>query len=169
LLETFKREARPYIGYAPPNDNDIEWLAIGQHHQLVTRLLDWTTSIFIAAYFATEKGDVNKTARIYCVQEFDSILERGPKNIFEADRPFTYRPPHISPRIPAQRAIFTVHHKPDEYLQSKSLQIFDIPGRHCVHLKRMLDVAGFNRASLFPDLDGLSVHLSWRYKWNLPF
>ena len=112
---------------------------------------------------------LGKTSRIYCIQEFKPYGNRDMEcevSVFGIQEPYTYRPPHISPRIPAQQAVFTVHSEPDKALRSDSLQIIDIPGKHCIELKRMLDVAGFNRASLFPDLDGLSTHLSWRYKWH---
>ncbi len=31
-------------------------------------------------------------------------------------------------------------------------------------MKRALDVAGINQASVFPDLDGLARYLAWKYK-----
>ena len=37
----------------PKQEEDAAWLALMQHNLLYTRLLDWTTSFIIAAYFAT--------------------------------------------------------------------------------------------------------------------
>lgn len=34
------------------------------------------------------------------------------------------------------------------------------------HIKRLLGACAINESSLFPDLDGLSRYIGWRYKWG---
>lgn len=52
LLKEFKRRAHFYVAPLPAQGDVLGWLALMQHYGAPTRLLDWTYSFFIAAFFA---------------------------------------------------------------------------------------------------------------------
>lgn len=57
LIREFNRRFHHFSTWAPPSDDHLQWLAIMQHYGAPTRLLDWTYSFFVAAYFALNRID----------------------------------------------------------------------------------------------------------------
>jgi hypothetical protein len=56
ILRVFKRKAHHFLAQLPAPDNDFQWLALMQHNGAPTRLLDFTWSPYVAAFFALERA-----------------------------------------------------------------------------------------------------------------
>jgi hypothetical protein len=67
--QEFKRRAHHYLSDLPHDEDDLEWLALMQHHGAPTRLLDWTKSAYVAAFFAAQSAGSEKPFVIWAIDQ----------------------------------------------------------------------------------------------------
>jgi hypothetical protein len=162
-LSMFRQQARAYL-QSPPQ-NDLEWLAIAQHFGLPTRLLDWTDSLLVAAWFAVEKGGAKTVdSAIWVTRGVAAIALDQLQDPLALPDAAAYRPAHINPRITAQGSVLMICPNPTEDLALPFSRKIVIARSAEFTVKKRLNACGVNRRHLFPDLSGLTDHIGWMYK-----
>ena len=148
-------------------DNELEAMAIAQHHGFATKLLDWSSNILTAAFFACS-SQLDKDGKIFAYFPTQyAYLQKGvlvPGG--DPTRVIGYQPKGIAARLKAQSGYFTYHKESEfriknEYFEPGkhyTLHEWLVPAEAKVHLILLLDRLSVNYKTLFPDLDGLSKH-----------
>lgn len=196
LREEFKRRGLQLLPEKPPT-NDWEWYFLMQHYGMPTRLLDWSDGGLFGLYFALRKNDGNRDAAVWALDPYwlnkvtgsQEVIFFAPEVTIDAylptrdeaelpPLPVALEPPHLLRRIAVQRSCFTLHGgRPDsledilathgEGSTGLRLEKIIIPSAAVPALRRDLSRCGIVETSVFPDLDGLSRELKWRYTSSL--
>ena len=146
----FREYTESDLPYRPDPDDHLGWLALLQHYGGPTRLLDFTYSMDVAAYFALEAPSntkpavwaVNGLILAAVVEDQGSIPKPRPNLQVDSDRwwffnkcfdarftgycAYVTRPPHVDPRHVKQEATFLCSLNPNHGLMANLFGMFDL-------------------------------------------
>nr|WP_314539034.1 FRG domain-containing protein [uncultured Massilia sp.] len=195
-LRIFRRKAHVYLADANLLVDDIRCLALMQHHGAPTRMIDFTKSPFVAAFFAL--NNTNCSAAVFALDtptlwsaapRHDVTLRReaiDPRVRGNFERHFAVNskdiiwvgePEEMDRRLVAQSGTFVVPGVLDKPLDEIITQYergtplirkFVLPPN--IRAEAMLSLYRMNitHATLFPDLDGLARSIGYELEITWP-
>jgi hypothetical protein len=195
-IRIFRRKAHVYLPDKSALDDDLRCLAMMQHHGAPTRLVDFTKSPFVAAFFALEQAIGHaavfalNTPRIWAAgPDFDPSLTRDaidPRVPGNFERFFAVNkhpvvwfgePREMDRRLVAQSGLLVVPgvlEKPldvllDGYAHEQIIVERVLIGPE-VRSEAMHELYRMNitHATLFPDLEGLARSIVYELEENWP-
>ena len=178
LLERFKTCFIGTPGVETTSLTPEQWMAIGRHHGLITPLLDWTRSPFVAAFFAL-KELLPIDAELGCLNPLSTVTLDGHVAIWELPLvsacnnfdhfKFVSTRHDFAHRQRAQSALFSLcdhpdHRSLDSYLASKGyahcLKEYEVPKADALIAMQDLTLMNITDSTMFPDGDGAARHVN---------
>lgn len=173
MLREFTRQARVYVAN---EQTTWDWLALAQHHGMVTRLLDWTENPLLALWFAVQKESFEGQPGVVWIfhpSDAEYVDASSDESPFSLPLTRVLLPRHSNARLHVQAGRFTVHHfrsKKKDFLPlennrnyGKYLERLYIDSRNFSQIRCDLDRCGINAGTMFPDLTGLAQHVEWQF------
>ncbi|HET9280974.1 MAG TPA: FRG domain-containing protein [Candidatus Angelobacter sp.] len=128
--------------------------------------------LFYPKYFAYEEGESDETNedgegsedQDGYFWEYGEILVSGG---VDWKNPVALYPPQRDARLSAQRGYFTIHgfdHRPLDKISPELIVAIDLQPKAVKEIRQELQYSGIDEYSLFPDLEGLSRYLKWKYR-----
>jgi hypothetical protein len=178
LLDEFKR-SNPLLIQSQGAMDDWDYLTLGQHFGLPTRLLDWSNNALTALWFAVSsnpdcRGQEQPSGIVWMLaaDEDDFVTDMNAVHPFKLPETKIFRPRLIKQRINNQSGVFSIHAK-DDLLNKrllndneryyKKLVKMKVPPEKIPGLQNDLNTLGVNAFSIFPELEGLCRYLQWRF------
>jgi hypothetical protein len=182
ITSRFLNAARSRHANCPPQADYTAWLFLMRHYEFPTRLLDWTLSPLVAAFFSTLTAEaMDKPGVLWALDPMALNEHQGAgKIVLSAESPevkalvdpafkhgfpqslktLAIAPSEVDPRMMLQSSVFTLHgyENPLELVSNgkQFLYRFEIPVANKVEFAGELFVLGVRRHLLFPDLTNLA-------------